>query len=978
MKKILLLFAMLLSAGIAMAQNRQVTGKVTDGKGEPVPYASVKIKNTNSGTSAEANGDFKINAKTGDVLQISAVGFSTKEVAVTAAANYSVSLEGNSTTETVVVTGYASRSKKSSVSSVSTVSIDDVRTQPIASFDQLLQGQAPGVFVSAGSGQPGAAAKVQIRGVNSINGSTTPLYIVDGIEITAGDFSTINAGDFESVTVLKDATAAGIYGSRGANGVIVATTKKGRAGGVRVQYDAQYGQSYFPRNKLKLMNSNEKLDYEIANGNPNGWSGAEIDSLRNINTDWEDVFFRTGQTHSHQIALSGGNDKTRFYTSLNLFDQTGTVKATALKRYTARFNIENTLKDFKIGLNSSFGFSRFTNTDENDNVTSSPLNSIRWTLPYFTPYDKNGNYLQDPTLTAQPNALQELLENKQWSNQIKALANASIEYKFPFLKGLSFRTNWGFDYMQDEGFLYYDPSTSKGQATSGEFGAVQRAFQRRFRYQGTNSLTYKTVFGNDRQHDLTVSAYQEVLQSTIRNFAFTGYGLELPFDNEAAITQGTESNNYIANVNGAGAQTAGLLSFFGDATYGYKNKYFVNAIFRRDGSDRFGTNKRWGNFGGGGVSWVVSDEEFLKGASNLNLLKVRLSYGSLGNQRGLANFGSLSLYGRTTYAGQAGLTLVQVGNPDLQWETKTTFNAGIDFGIFKNRVSGSVEYFNSKNSNLLTAIQVPGTSTGFATVVGNNAALKNNGIEVSLKVDLIKSRSFSWTVDGNFTYVKNKITELPNDETPDGALQLYKVGEQTNKFYLVRYAGVDPATGDALYYDKTGKITNVYNANDRVLLGSSDPNKYGGITNTFNYKGLELSAFWVFSLGNDLFNQARLDVENSAYIASNLNRSLLREWRNPGDITDIPRATQTTETNTSRFLENGGYWRLRNVMLSYNLPKVFMDKMKLNSARIFLQGQNLVTITKFLGSDPEVPNSELTGAQYPSLKTITLGVSVGF
>ncbi len=981
MKRIFLLLTMLVLHTMMVYAQSAVTGRVTNNNGDPVPFASIKVKGLRSGVSADANGDFRIQAKAGDVLEVTGVGIMPAEITVTSTSTpLAISVVRNTVSmEGVVVTGYSSRAKRSSASAVATVDVADVRTQPIASFDQLLQGQAAGLNVRTGSGQPGRSGLVQIRGVGTLVGSTTPLYIVDGIEITAGDFTTLNQNDFESISILKDANAASIYGSRGANGVIVVTTRKGKSGALRVNYDAQYGHSYFPRNKSQLMNSTEKLDYELENGNPNNWRPAEVDSLKRINTDWEDVFFQTGITNSQQLSLSGGTDRTRFFTSLGVFDQTGVVKTTALKRYTGRFNIENSTRNWKINWNTTLGFSKYTNTDENDEVVTSPLNAIRWTLPYFTPYNKNGGYLQDPTPTSQPNALQELLENKQFRNQIKVLSNVSLEYKVPFVEGLTARTNWGLDYMQNESNIFLSQNTAKGASTEGGKGAIVNGFGRTFRYMGTSSLSYKTSFGAAKEHDLTVSAYHEIIQGINKSFSYTGYGLLLPFQNEAAITQGTSTNNYIANVTGTGGQFQGLLSYFADVNYGFRNRYFINGVVRRDASDRFGTNNKWATFGSAGVSWVISDEAFMSNIRYLNLLKFRASYGSVGNQLGIGAFASLPIYGRSSYNGVPGLALAQPGNPDIKWETKTTTNLGVDFAFLQNRITGSVDLFNSNTTDLFFNERLPGTS-GFTLVQGNIGKLKNRGVEVQLKGDVVKSKNFTWNIDANYTYVKNKVLALSEgqDETLNGERRVFKVGYSSSTFYLVKYAGVDPETGDALYQDKTGKITKVYNPNDRVLLGTSDAPNYGGITNTVNYKGVELSVFWVYSWGNELYNGDRVNIENPSYVASSLHVNLLREWRNPGDRTDIPRATQALEQNTTRFLENGAYWRLRNVMLSYNLPKKWLDRAKITNIRLFIQGQNLATITKFQGYDPEVPASSLTGAQYPTLKTYTIGVNVGF
>lgn len=963
--------AMVLSASWLMAQQKSVSGKVTDSRNEPVPYASVKVKGAKTGVAADVNGEYKVFAKKGDVLEVSGVGLTAKEITVGDETIINVQLErAVSNIEGVVVTGYTTKSKKSSVGSAAQVAIDEIRTSPIASFDQLLQGSAPGINVRAGSGQPGAAAKVQIRGVGSVNGSTMPTYIVDGIEVSAADFATINQGDFETVTVLKDASAAALYGSRGANGVIVVTTRRGKVGPIRISYDVQYGNSYWPRSRNRLMNTNEKLDYEIANGNPNGFSQAEIDSLRHIETDWEKVFFQTGKTISHQLSASGGNEKTRFYASLSYFDQTGVVKETGVKRYTGRLNIDNIQGNWKFGLNSMFGYSQFTNTSENDEYVGSPLNAIRWSLPYLTPYDKDGNYMVDPTVNGQPNALQEMLENRSSFPQGKAIANAYVEYKFPFLKGLSARTNWGFDYTQNETEIYYDKSTYTGLQQQGGAGSLTRGYDKTFRYTGTTSLTYRGNFGTDKEHDITASAFIETQQTNSKSFGFTGFGLELPFRNEAAITQGTADNGYIATVAGNTSPSA-LISYFADVQYGFRNKYFLNLNFRRDGSSRFGSNNQFANFPSAGFSWAMSDEVFMeKLRKTVDLLKVKISYGASGNQNGIANFASRPLFGRSSYAGVTGLALITPGNPDLKWEKKVILNVGVDFALFKNRLSGTIEYFRSQTEQLFSTIPLSGT-TGFSGVLGNVGKLENKGFEVQLKGQVFKSRNFSWTIDGNFTLVKNKIIEYPDRQD--------LVGHALNTFFLVKYAGVDPANGDALYYDKDGKITNTYDPNNRQYFGTGDAPYYGGITNTFNYKGVELSVFWVYSWGNELYNYDRVNVENPAYSYSGLDTRLLREWRQPGDITDVPRADPSIfEANTTRFLENGGFWRLRNVMLSYNFQKGLLQKLKLNSVRVFAQGQNLATITNFLGYDPEVPSTSLTGAQYPTLKTVTIGLNVGF
>ena len=963
-------------------QTRTITGRVTDERGEPVAFASVKLKGSRSGIAADVSGNFSITAKTGDVLVISGAGLVEKEVTVGEDNILNIPLQRNQSALTeVFVTGYTTKSKRSASGSATAVTIEDIRSQPIASFDQLLQGQAPGINVVTGSGQPGRAANITIRGKGSISGSTQPLYIVDGIEVNAADFSSFNQGDFESVSVLRDAAAASIYGSRGSGGVIVITTRRGRVGPTRFSYDMQYGQSQWPRSRLKLMNTNEKLDYEMDNGNPNGWTPAEIDSLRKIETDWEDVFFRTGITQQHQLSASGGNDKTRFYASVAYLNQTGVVQASALKRYTGRLNVETGNENVRVGMNMSFGYSIFNSTPENNQSVGSPLNGLRWSLPYFTPYDKDGSYLQDPTPSGQPNPLQELLENQRRFPQWKALGNVFLEYKLPFYKEITLRTNWGGDYTQNESEVYTRRTTAAGQAATGGQGSLFRLFNRNMRYMGTNSINFKKTIAGE--HDINATVFHEYIREDFRSFNFTGFGLTLPFPNEAGITNGSSTNGFIPTVAGAGTKNR-LVAYFADFDYGFRNKYFLHAGYRRDGSSRFGANNRWADFYNVGLSWVISDELFMdRFKSKLDLLKLRMSYGTVGNQDGIADFASRAQLGRAGYGGATGLRLIDPGNPDLKWETRATFNVGLDFGLLKNRLGGSLEVYHSITSDLFYRRAVSGTS-GFASVLSNAGRMRNQGVEVSLRGQPVRTRNFSWSIEGNFTYNKNTILELGPDgeDNVQNGTTVLKIGKPLNTIWLVKYAGVDPTNGDPLYYDINGKVTNTYDPADNAYLGTSDAPYFGGINNTFTFKGVELQVFWVYSLGNEVYNNDRLNVENPGYTASQLSKDLLREWRNPGDITDVPRADPSVYflDATTRFVENGSYWRLRNVQISYSLPRTILDKIKVNNLRVFIQGQNLLTITEYRGYDPEVPagGTVNAGAQYPSLKTITAGINLQF
>jgi TonB-linked SusC/RagA family outer membrane protein len=974
--KAFLLLGLLCIMQFAMAQT-QVTGRVTDATGNGIPGVTVAVKNTNSATVTGENGSFTISAPANSRLVFTYVGYQTIERAVSGGTlNVTLTQSESGLTE-VVVTGYKTSTKRDFVGSASTISANRIRTVPVGSFDQALQGQVPGILVQANSGQPGAAANVLIRGRGSVLGSNTPLYVLDGIQITAGDFATLNPADFESISVLKDASATSVYGSRGANGVIVITSKKGRVGAVRLNYDVQYGYSTQPSNKLNLMNSAEKLEYELANGNPYEWEPADVEELKKIDTDWEDVFFTTGRTKQHILSASGGAGRTTYYLSGSLFDQTGTVRNTGLERYTGRFNIESGAGDFTFGLNSTFGYSDFTNTSEANTTISTPLNAVRWLNPYEKPYDDQGNYTA--ITSGQPHALQELLENNNLRQQYKGVGNIYLSYNAPFLKGLNFRTNWGGDFRTNETSAFIDPTTYSGRFSTGGRGSFGRGNDRFFRYTGTTSVSYATEVAGD--HTLNVSLFNEVVKAKSRNFQFTGYGLGGPFENESGITPGTNTNGFIPNVGGGGSENA-LLSYFTDIRYGFRNRYFVNIGARRDGSSRFGADRQWANFGSVGASWIVSDEPFMAGLKNrvFNELKFKISYGSAGNQEGINAFESRELFSRAIYNGIAGLSQVQLENPSLQWERKTTFNTGIELSTLKGRLRAGAEFYNSITSDLFLNRQLSRT-TGFGAQISNVGKLQNRGVEFSLDGDLVNTKNFSWRANVSLTYNQNRIKELLNGEQEIiGGITINRVGETMNSIYLVKYAGVNPANGNPQFYDLDGKVTDTWSPDLRQIVGSMEAPFFGGFGTAVNFKGFELSAFFSFVKGNELYNNDRNNVENPSYLWDNLSRDLLNEWRTPGQITNIisPTANFDEVSESTHFVESGDFLRFRNASISYTLPTKWTSVAKMRNARLFVQGQNLATWTDFLGYDPEVTGGILQGAQYPALRTITFGLNVGF
>jgi len=989
MRKILsLLGLVLLFIATASAQNKTVTGKVTEANGTPIAGATIKANGRAVGTT-NPSGDFTISVPNAvKSIVISSIGFNDRSFTLTGSSLSITLTQADASVSEVVVTGYTSIQRKKFSGAIANVSPEKVRQQPFGSFDQALQGQAAGVSVAANSGQPGSNAVVRIRGNGSISGSNTPLYIMDGIQISAADFASLNQGDFENVELLKDGVATAMYGSRGANGVIVITTRRGRAGTLQLNYDAQVGFSDLPKDRLPVMNSDQKITYELQRGNPFGWTTAEADSLRKVNFNWTDALFQTGVTHQHQISVSGGTTASRFYASLGYMDQEGIVKTTGLKRYTARVNVDNTIKNWKFGISLQAGFSKIKGTPEANTALASPLNAARWSNPYERDRDpRTGEYQQfggpGYLTSGQPNGAMELFLDYNDAIQVKTVASSYLEFHFPFLKGLYARTNWGIDYASNENVNFNDPRTAGAQARAGAFIRNQN---RNFRYTGTTSINYKQAFG---KHEFDGGLFTEVVKNDFRTFGFTAYGFTNGFTNEAGITQGSAANaNFIPAIRGNGTNN-GILSYFGIFNYGYDNKYFLTLVGRRDGSSRFGLNNRFANFGSLGVTWAVSSEKFMENVKLFDDLRVRASIGTNGNNSTPDNPGDfpIPIFRSASYAGSSAWTPGLPGNLDYRWETNRTINFGIDFAILKRRLTGTIELYDRKTTDLFYNLPIDPSISGFNNFPSNFGSLRNRGIELTLRGDIIKTKDFNWNIIANITYNQNRILDLPQDSVVDG-ITILKEGRALNTLYLVPYAGVNPANGNAQYQKKDKSITMVYTQNDKVYQGTTDAPWFGGITSQWSYKGFDLSAQLNFFLDRVVYNNDKNNITNPQYLTDNMWVELLKEWKNPGDITNVPRPSSGTlggtapanpyQVQTTRFLEDGSFWRLRNVTLGYTFPTKILSKAGLRSARVFVQGQNWWTATKYQSFDPEGTGVQLVGAQYPALVQTTIGLNIGF
>lgn len=988
--------------GQLMAQTKEISGKVTDSKdGSPLAGATVSVKGTNILTRTDADGSFKLKAPaSAKTLVITNVGFKRTEASITGDVLMIKMLVDEADLTEVVVTGYKQQSKRNFAGSAGVIKGETIRSTPIASFDQVLQGQTPGLLMRATSGQPGNSGSVIIRGRGSIQGSTQPIYIVDGIQIAANDFALINPADIENVAVLKDAVASSLYGSRGGNGVIVVTTKKGNSGKPRLEVDAYAGWSKFPDFRdFRVMTTNEKIDYELRRGGTSleTYSAAMIDSMRKINTNWQDLLTRVGRTYNVTGSASGGFEKTKYYASINYFKQEGTLRNTGFDRITGRLNLTQDAGNFSFGLNTTGTYSGYSNTAEINAGIASPLNALQWANPYeqeFVPgsYNAAGNFVAGGTTftrprvteTFQPIGTTQLFWNNNKTRQVRIVGSGNAEYRIPFVKGLSARIVYGVDYNQDEVTAFVDrrsysggfnPRPTSGSSANFRTNSFARDNFKNWRTTNTNSLNFVRTFGD---HTVDVGAYYEYIQLKTEGNGYTGFSLQTPFQNEAGFTVNAD---LIPRIRAAAIDNgeARLQSYFGVLNYGFKNKYFVNANFRRDGSSRFGKDRRYANFGGIGASWIVTDEKFMSTLHSkwLSSLKYKISYGTVGSQEGIDFYGSQGNIGTRLYNATLGTQQNTLDLPDLQWESRKKFNTGIEFSIFNNRISGGVEYYDEVTDNLFFPRQLSRT-TGFSSVTTNIGSVKNNGVEFSINVDIYKSRDWKINFNGNITYNKNRIVRLDVRDTVINGFIATSKGRPLNSLYLVPFTGVNPANGASQYQKLDGTTTETFSLDDRRILGTSDPNTFGGFGLNVDYKGIVLSTQFTYMLNSVVYNNERANLENPDYYYDNMNVDLTKEWQRPGQVTNIPSPSNPFWYETTRFLENNSFLRLRNVSLSYNLPKKIVEAAKLKGVMVYLNGTNLWVQTKYRGRDPEFPGASITGAQYPALKTIQAGLRLTF
>jgi TonB-linked SusC/RagA family outer membrane protein len=993
MKRALALWILgLIVSAQVFAQTRNLSGKVTDATtGEALIGVNVSGKGTTTGTVTDIDGNYTLEMpKEVTTLTFSYVGYTTIEKPITSLTiNVNMAADQQIIDE-VVITAYGELKKDQLTGSVSTVTnkkLDGV-TQ-LVSFDQMLQGRAPGLLVLGGSGQPGSpAGRVQIRGAGSITGSNDPIYIVDGIPLSYSNYSALNSSDFESVTVLKDAATASMYGSRGANGIIVVKTKQGKDGKVKINLRNEFGfTSPTLRGKFSMMNSKQKLEFEnllakIGYGvkgeggiyGPDGTTPnqAVYDSLSNINTDWNKLIFnKAALNHLHEINFSGAKDKMNYYTSINYLKQDGQITNSSFNRTAIRANIGfKPVEKIKVQINNMFTFRNSSYIErENEVNLRNPVAGSFLLNSYQAPYDKNGNLVPFNNLSKlNP------LDKKAYSSVKEIRVLSSINFQATLAPGLVLNSISGLDYANINNKRTIEPTSLNATGTPNNRGSLTNGNTVNYGIVSTNFLQYDKTFKN--KHYLMLNGGVEYYTQKTSTFQYTAYGLDPKTLNPTA---GTTANGFIPIVS---KSTVGynLFGTFTNAVYTYDGRYTVVGGYRRDGSSKFGENKRYGNFWYTGVSWNIHNEAFLKNSKVIDELKLSYVYGTLGNQEGIGNYQRLGVFSTLgNYNGVTSTVQTRPENKDLKWEVMGSHNLALDFSFWDNRLYGSTAFYNNITSDLFVSQQLSRT-TGFIELEVNSAKVRNRGIEFMLGGDVVRNKTgdIYLNLEVNFTQNWNKVLDLgPGVNEFEQGTGIIEVGKPLGTHYEVGWAGVDPATGKPFYFDKSGNITDVYSADNRTSNhGTYDAPRFGGGALDLYIKGFGLEASFAYQHGSKIYNNEIFFTQNPLFAQFNQSTEMLNVWTTPGQITNIQNPLYSTQFS-SKFIEDGSFLRLRDLTLSYDFYNVLNKNTPVKAIKLYVRGTNLLTFTKYTGLDPEISNNLATYG-YPAARTYTFGVNIGF
>ena len=993
-KRIMMFFACLfLSIGMAMAQTH-VSGIVTSSEdGEPVIGATVKVVGSQTaGTVTDIEGRFSLSvSKPGVELEFSSIGMVSKRVK--ASDNMTVVLQVDShTLEQVVITGYGSAKKLGSVVG-SIASVDKKKLESIVTpnFTDALAGQVSGLSVLSGAGDPSQSATIRLRGINSIQSSSQPLFILDGAPIDAAFYATLNPADIESITVLKDAASTAIYGARAANGVIVLTSKQGKySEQVSLSVRAQYGIAGPTSDGVEMMNSKQYVKFRDLIGQPVSDEVRTLVDKYNINTNWRDEMIdNAAPTLDVNATMQGGGQTVNYYISFNHHKQDGLIEMSKMHRNTLNARINARLnRFFKIGFTTNLGVQRYSQNAEwgaSGIYAANPLVFARKAMPFDTPYqytiDENGKMIKgDRAIGLKYSGM----VMPWWYNahrnyyRNKLTLNTSVTETFTPLEGLTFQALQsinGLESMNHGSFSPYDAFVDgMGNKIDAMKGSVSASTSRYYQFTLSHTAEWRKQFGD---HYVGILLGEETRIERSRGLSAYSEGqtdsrlLLLPHGTTVAPGDlGDSFGEEVAN------------SLFANAEYNYKEKYYVTGSIRRDGSSKFAPGHRWGTFWSAGAKWDLKKEDFLKDVEWLNDLSLSVNYGTTGNDSGTGSYGYFGSYGvGGLYNGESSLGIASMSNPDLTWETTAKWNVGLNFSIF-DRAHFQVDFYRNKSTDMLMSIPYSMT-TGFSSGIGNVAAMTNTGVEANVDVDILKTKDFYWSFKANVGYNKNEITELfqGRDEyvLANTGLKM-AVGHAYGEFYQVRFAGVDPMTGAPLYYDKDGNKTKKFNEErDAVFLGKKRYAPWtGGFGTNFRYKNVSLIADFAWVAGKYMMINDDYFIANPQ-LATGWNQrvEMLNIWTTPGQITDIPGAKYDVQF-TDQMLQNASFLRMKTLSIQYEFPKKWMQATRyIKGVKVFGIARNLFTITSFEGYDPE-PDMNLVQFNYPNTRQFVFGAEISF
>lgn len=1040
-KKILYLLGFILLFGAqAFAQTRTVTGKVTDATdGTPLPGVNVSTGKGGPGTTTAADGTYLIRIPAGrTALSFSFIGYATVK-SEASSDRLNITLTSNQQLSEVVISGYSTVSKKDYTGSAAKVTAEQIANKPVQSFDQALAGQAAGVNIIQPNGVLNNPPVFRIRGFNSISLSSYPLIIVDGVPVFTGStgnsassnpLGDINPNDIESVDILKDASATAIYGSRAANGVVVITTKKGKQGKTRVNYDGWVGITR-AFNLPDLLNAEQFVSLKNeARANANlapGFALQQDASGNTVNTDWYKVVYQTGVSHNHNLSISGASESTSYFLSTGYSNQESFIKTNSFERKVFRGSVDHKLSR-AITIGANFSYSNSLNKGPNSGslpgqaYNTGGLARLPLVLfPNVSPYNADGSYNITSTGTIgpgantignnYPNAVVLLDQDKYTSTNNNVIA--AVYGELEIVQGLKLKTQYNINKLNTANTAFQNPIAGDGQSSN---GLALNTFQEYNRRDWTNTLNYVVSAGD---HHINALIGQEEYHTTNLGTGTQRTNLADSYFNNfqgnflTVLSDATTGNFQSEN---------GFRSFFGTVNYNYKKRYLLSGTYRRDGFSGLSGKNKYGNFGGGSVGWNIAEEDFFKSSGLSGIfddVKLKGSYGIVGNV-GVGNYASLALYNSGLYGSESTVYFNQAGNADLKWETSKKTDVGLTFSLLKGRIQADVDYYNNTINNLiLNAPQspsrgIPGDPVN--TIAANVGSMYNRGVELNITSRNIVKPNFSWTTNFNISTVKNRVTALAagnsdiygSTSTLETA-NITRVGYTLGSIFAVPVAGVNPANGQRIFINRFGREVQYNQVGtpskwtyldgttapaidgtlDGKIIGKSIPSYYGGLNNTFVYKNFDLIVGITFSGGNKIYNGTQATLRDQRFW--NNETEILNRWTTPGQVTDIPKVvygdnySNGSAIPNSSNVQNGAYAKLKNVALGYKFPSDLVSRAGIASLRIYVQATNLAVVTKYKGSDPEVSsngNSNLAPGvdrnTVPSSRVFTFGLNVGF